>query len=120
MLNVTSITNEECEDRASRTVRYSILCASNPAGQGICNVSFSVQLNLILKKKKQSELIFLLFSPSYTLWWRQGDSGGALINSKNELVGVVNWSKPFVFFAQNSPKFDFHLFQFRVNNLSVF
>lgn len=60
MLNVTSITNDECEDRVYRPVRYSVLCTLDGAGKGICD----------------------------------GDSGGPLINFKNQLVGVVNWSKP--------------------------
>lgn len=41
VLNVTSITNDECEKRAFRMIHQSILCTSNPVGQGICHVSLT-------------------------------------------------------------------------------
>lgn len=38
VLNVTSITNEECEKK-SKAVHESHLCTKSPYGQGVCNVS---------------------------------------------------------------------------------
>lgn len=48
VLNVTSITNDECERRVFRPIHQSILCTLNLGGQGICDVSNNLTKSLNL------------------------------------------------------------------------
>lgn len=49
VLNLTSISNEECQEKQPNVVHDSHLCTLSPTGQGICSVSDSSKTEFLIQ-----------------------------------------------------------------------
>lgn len=98
--NAKVISNSECQEHYTNTIRSSDLCArviehDDNTPQGVCRVSHLFRLMSSQFLGTNSECVKMLLLTIYVHFFNkifnfQGDSGGPLVHKHNTIIGIVS------------------------------